>query len=296
MDKKTKNNLVIVDLGNKLVKVGHNISFENTLEIYNAKEQDVDTGECTLVYGNKLYIIGSKKVSPNAEYVKTEKEFIPQVLYAIATTTSYDTTSLMLVLPVDQFDNREVFTKTFKGKNFKFIVNGKSRTLKIENVYCTKESQSGFFSLSLEDRKGLTGILDWGSYTVNVFLASGGKEVQAFTINGFGVYDYYRKLAQHLSKKRKMTAKEVEIYLDILKQKYSKEVTEFTSNFINEFNNKLTSENNNISFHSITMTGGGTLVLLEELKKVLPNVKAHENPLFANNLGNKTIAELKKLI
>lgn len=93
-----------------------------------------------------------------------------------------------------------------------------------------------------------------------------------------------------------MTAKEVEIYLDILKQKYSKEVTEFTSNFIHEFNNKLTSENNNISFHNLTMTGGGTLVLLEELKKVLPNVKAHENPLFANNIGNKTIAELKKLI
>ena len=289
METKTKNNLVIVDLGNRLVKVGHNISFENTLETYDAKEQGVDTGECTLVYGNKLYIIGSKKVSPNAEYVKTEKEFIPQVLYAIATTTDYDTTSLMLTLPVDQFDNREVFTRTFKGKTFKFIVNDKSRTLKIENVYCTKESQAGFFSLSLEDRKGLTGILDWGSYTVNVFLASGGKEVQAFTINGFGVYDYYRK-------KRKMTAKEVEIYLEILKQKYSKEVTEFTSNFINEFNNKLTSENNNISFHSLTMTGGGTLVLLEELKEVLPNVKAHENPLFANNIGNKTIAELKKLI
>ena len=47
MEKKTKNNLVIVDLGNRLIKVGHNISFENTLEIYDAKEQDVDTGECT---------------------------------------------------------------------------------------------------------------------------------------------------------------------------------------------------------------------------------------------------------
>lgn len=295
-----KENYTIIDLGNKEIKViaphKPNLSFENRVCEFGIDEQ-VDTfNENTVIYDNKLYLVATKKATLDARYIKTEKNFIAPILYTCGGIGDVEKTNLMLCLPNDQIENKTVFEEQLANKTFKCEVNNKKKNIKIGKVLVVRESQAAFFSLPAEDRRGLSGTLDAGSYTINVFIAENGKEVSSFTIQNFGITDYFRGLAETLSKYRKLNDVEAERYLDILREEYAEEIQAYTSKFCKDLYNVLLGKFSNIEFHNLVMTGGNTYFIFDELSKYLPKLKKHTSPIFANAEGCKKILEIKKLI
>ena len=267
----------LVDLGNKEIKLNApgkpNLSFENRICEFDINE-DVDVfNENTVMYDDKLCLVGTKKASLDARYIKTDKNFKAPILYAIGGLTDNESSNLMLCLPNDQIKNKVVFEEQLANKTFKCEINGKKKNIKIGKVIVVRESQAAFFSLPSEDRKGLGGILDAGSYTINVFITENGKEICSFTIQGFGITDYYSGLAQELSKFKKLNEVEVERYFSDLKEMYKDTIDAYTQRFCKNLHNVLISKFANIEFHNIVMTGGNTFIIYDELVKYLPKLK-----------------------
>ncbi|WP_278549432.1 ParM/StbA family protein [Paraclostridium bifermentans] len=289
-----KRQLTMIDLGNSYIKTLKGMTIANKVLEFGADENIETLGENTVRLNDRLYFIGSQKAKLNFEYTKTNKTFIPQVLYTISALNKLNDTDLILLLPNDQIENKTIFEETLQNKTFKCEINGKKETIKIGKVITLRESQAAFFSLDREKQSGLSGILDLGSYTTNVFLTDNFKEISNFTVK-IGVADYWMGLSSELSKYKKMNEVEVERYFHKIKEEYKEVIDKFTLEFTNKLYDELARNYQNIIYHQLTAVGGGSKLYFDELSKKLDLYK-HESPIQANILGCEQIAKLKGLI
>lgn len=289
-----KRPLTIIDLGNSYIKTAKGMSIANKVLEFAADENIETLGENAVKLNDRLYFIGSQKAKLNFEYTKTNKTFIPQVLYTISALNKLNDTDLILLLPNDQVENKTVFEETLQNKTFKCEINGKKETIKIGKVITLRESQAAFFSLDREKQEGLSGIIDLGSYTTNVFLTDNFKEISAYTVK-IGTADYWQGLASELSKHKKFNEVEVERYFHKIKEEFKEVIDNFTLEFVDKLYNELVRNYQNINYHLLTATGGGALLYFDELSNKLDLYK-HESPIQANVLGCEQIARLKGLM
>lgn len=278
-------NILAVDLGNFNVKTSEEVIFQSR---FREVQKEFITGEC-LLFNNKLYEmeIGSFDNTFN----KAQKNYLPNLLYAIYKSVREEISSINLVLGVPASNGKlgVNFKNELEGKTFNYSFGNNERIVNIEKVATVAEGLSSFYTLSKEERKKDTVIIDIGGRTVNVCSFLNGKNIEKFTIPQ-GTIDIYNEVANNYNSNGNNAT--VEESIRLLRGGFLEAKTE-KNNFIIKMLNSIKLRINDIETYNIYLTGGGSLEIETELKEYIKNYKYLDDPIFSNVKGNKAIASIK---
>lgn len=278
-------NILAVDLGNFNVKTSEEVIFQSR---FRPVTDEFSNGEC-LLFNNKLYEmeIGSFDNTFN----KAQKNYLPNLLYAIYRSIEADISNINLVLGVPA-SNAKLSTKfknELEGKTFNFNYGASERVVNIEKVATVAEGLSSFYTLPKEERQKDVLLIDIGGRTVNICTFTQGKNIEKFTIPQ-GTIDIFNDVANNYNANGNNAT--VEEAIRLLNANILEATTE-KNNFIIKMLNSIKLKINDIETYNIWVTGGGSLELKEELKEYIKNYKYVDDPLFSNVKGNKAIAAIK---
>lgn len=274
---------VVVDLGNYNIKfLGENRGFFSAKYStkYNSNSEMFDRIE----FEGVITYIGIGEFE--REFNKVNKNYLPQLFYAISKATNESDINLCLLLPVGQMPNKSKFINRLKNNRFSFCVNGVIRTININNVCVLPEAYVSFYALQLEDNNEDCLIIDIGSRTIGVATFISGKVEKNFT-EKLGVLDLYS------------TIKEIEnangedyIEEDIERLINSKRVIvdskiyiEFLKDILNRIKVKV-----NIKNYKVYFVGGGALLLREYIKANTPATIV-DDAEYSNIIGAARLCE-----
>lgn len=218
-------------------------------------------------------------------FSKTERNYLPSLLFAITEATNESDINLCLLLPLVQMNNSSRFINRLKNSSFNFLVNGTPRTININKVVVLGE---GFISqYMLESNKEDILICDIGSRTINYVTIINGKTEYNYT-ERLGILDLYANIKDiENSKGEDFLEEDIErlikngrIVVD------SKVYLDFLKLILNRIQAKV-----NIRNYKVYFTGGGSLVLKEYIEANTP-ANILENAQFSNVLGAHKIAEI----
>lgn len=229
--------------------------------------------------------------SLSREFNKADREYIPQLLYAICKANKEDTieTSLALLLPIIQMENKSKLLDTLKDKTFDFRYNGQDRIVSIKNVLVLPEGYVSEFALSDKDRQGSICLLDMGSRTVNLCVLENGKIQKLNTIK-LGSFDFYSQIKNQENAKGNDYQEEdiPRLIQDGIIKVFQKQYNDFLDQLLNAVKPYV-----NIKTYNTIFTGGTSLLLKDSIEKLnLPKYKIMDNALNSNVLGAKAAAEM----
>lgn len=277
--------ILAVDLGNFNVKTSEEVIFQSR---FREVSEEFVNGECLLL-NNKLYEmeIGNFDNTFN----KAQKNYLPNLLYAIYKSVSEEISNINLVLGVPASNSKlgTNFKNELEGKTFNYMFGNNERIVNIEKVATVAEGLSSFYTLSKEERKKDVIIIDIGGRTVNVCSFSQSKNIEKFTVP-VGTIDIYSEVASNYNANGNNAT--VEEAIRLLRNGYLNATTE-KNNFIVKMLNSIKLRINDIETYNIWLTGGGSLEIETELKEYIKNYKYLDDPLFSNAKGNKAIASVK---
>lgn len=273
---------VTVDLGNYNIKyVGQNIGvFSSKISTqFNPNPEAFDR----IQIDNEITYIGIGEYE--RIFSKTERNYLPSLLFAITEATNESDINLCLLLPLVQMNNSSRFINRLKNTSFNFLLNGIPRTININKVVVLGE---GFISqYMLESNKEDILICDIGSRTINYVTIVNGKTEYNYT-ERLGILDLYANIKDiENSKGEDYVEEDIErlikngriivesrVYLDFLKL------------ILNRIQAKV-----NIRNYKVYFTGGGSLLLKDYIEINTP-AKVLENAQFSNVLGAHKVSEI----
>lgn len=270
---------ICIDLGNSSVKAiaeGKRENFSSKVSTkHNANKEYFEYVE----YNGKTTYIGTGELDRNFNKVEKE-EFIAQVLYATAKLidSNYIFINLGLLLPIAQLNLKDKFINTFKGNQFKAIINGKERVFNYKNVAVLPEGMTSYYTLEDTIDKDIV-IVDIGNFTLNISIFENGKLIANYT-EPLGVFDFYRTVMEvEQSKGNRYTEEEV---ARIIKNEILKVDKDLYLSFLKDILNKVKPKCNLATYKSY-FTGGGA-ILLKPYLGGLP-IEIIEDSLFSNVEG-----------
>ncbi|WP_244832983.1 ParM/StbA family protein [Clostridium sp. BJN0001] len=276
--------ITVLDLGNNNVKgmndKGNIINFRSNLS--KGYEAYPDGFNYVLLNGEYTFF---EKGFFSKEYIKTQKDYKAQLLYAMA--KLYDDidieTNLTLLLPISEMKHKSVYEEQLKNKQFKFTVKANKRkevNISIKDVFVVPEGYSSYFILSDKEKESNVLIIDIGGRTTNVVAMDYGK-AQTLDTYKIGILDFYEKLkVLNSDKMYKLEDIEKAIKREDIKVTY-KDLAAFMNDIINEISVSV-----NINQYTVRFTGGGSLVLKDVIQKDLPEQCVMlDDPLYTNVKG-----------
>jgi plasmid segregation protein ParM len=212
------------------------------------------------------------------EYNKADKNIIPQVLYAISKATKDNDINLCLLMPLNQLPQKQVIIDKFAGKSFKYVVNGQTRTTKVNKCVVLPEGQCSYYSLTNPSPYQL--VIDIGSKTINWCAYEDGKMYKNGT-EKLGTYDLYNSIMRiENAKGNDFIQEDIEPQIKRGRIIVADSVyKDFLKDILNRIKASI-----NIKNHDTTFTGGGT-VLLKDIISNIPSVEIHPSPVYSNVLG-----------
>lgn len=268
----------IIDLGNINVKfIGDNRG-KFSSKITN-DYQSYEEGFQRIEYNGIKTYIGIGELS--REFNKADRDYMAQLLYAIAKANTSDTTetNLTLLLPIIQMKNKSKLVEALKGKTFNFKFNGEDRNIKINDLLVLPEGYASYYSLEAEDRKGDVCILDLGSRTINICMLENAKIVKTNTVK-LGSFDFYSKIKSiENAKGEDFTEEDIQRLIGngIIKVE-PKQYVEFLGDVLNAVKPYV-----NLKTYNTIFTGGTSLMLKDYIDKLpLTKFKVHPNALTSN--------------
>lgn len=275
--------ILAIDLGNYNIKTSEGICFPSTFT------KDVSAnplGEEILEYNGETFIMG--KGEYDNTFNKSKKNYIPNLLYAIAKSSSKGDKEFNIVLgvPLDNLNITNNFKEDLENKEFEYVVNGTERKIKINKIATVGEGISSYYALNDADRAKDCLIIDIGGRTVNVCTFINKKLDKKFTVNK-GVINLYDSIkTKENSTGENYNTEEIE---RLMKKGLIEDTKADKQLFVEAILNAIKLNLNRDTF-DIFLTGGGSLVVHEELKEYMPNSTLLDNPIFTNVTGNKKIA------
>lgn len=278
-------NITVLDLGNNNVKGTNDkdtlINFRSNLS--KSYESYPDGFNYILLDGEYTYF---EKGIFSKEYIKTNKDYKAQLLYGIAKLYPNEDkveTNLTLLLPLSEMQHKSKYETDLTNKQFKFTVRAtmkKDMTVTIKNVFVVPE---GYASYSLVDDKTKSGnvlIIDIGGRTTNVVAMDYGKP-QILETYKIGILDFYLKL-KNLNIDKQYKLEDIEKAIDRKDIKVSqKDLANFMNDILNEISLAV-----NINHYKVLFTGGGSIVLKDIIKNILPEqCTLLDDPLYSNVKG-----------
>ena len=214
---------------------------------------------------------------------------MPLLLSAIAKSTASSDINLVIGTPINQRDTKEEFINKLKDKTFVFEYTnekGKVQTTLI-NIHKVEVILEGLGSVKyLPAAAGKRSILiDIGGWTTNVIYISGGKIIDAFTIDK-GILSFYKLIKDREEGTGELySLEEIE---DAIKQgyinNYSLEKITIFNTIVKEIQNR-----RNTKLVDIYFTGGGSTDFQEYIHQIGGTIL--QDNVFTNVKGNLKIAE-----
>lgn len=270
--------ITVVDLGNINVKYEGDNKGKFSSKITN-DYQAYEEGFQRVEYNGIKTYIGIGELS--REFNKAERDYMAQLLYALAKANTEDTkeTKLTLLLPIIQMKNKAKLVEALKGKTFEFKFNGEDRNIKINDLLVLPEGYATYYSLEDEDKKGDTCIIDLGSRTINICVLENGKIVTMNTVK-LGSFDFYSKIKSiENGKGEDFVEEDIQRLIDngIIKVE-PKQYEEFLNDILNVVKPYVS-----IKTYNTIFTGGTSLMLKDYIaKRKLGKFKIHANALTSN--------------
>lgn len=272
---------VIVDLGNYNVKCaceGKTFKFSSKIDnTFNANNELFDR----INYNGVTTKIGVGKL--DREFNKTDKNYMPSLLYAISQATESENINLCLLLPNNQMTQKAKFIEELKSKTFEFEVNGYQRKVTINEMTVLPESYTSYYMLNESAKNDYVAIIDIGSRTVNLttMAKSNLEKTNTFALGTFNFYSMIRKLED--SNGNNYTEEEIERLID-------RGVIKVQSSIYNDFFkmllNEIKAEISNLKAYEVYFCGGGSLLLEKYIKSLkLKNIHIVDNAEFSNVKG-----------
>jgi plasmid segregation protein ParM len=279
----------IVDLGNfniKYIGAGKAGMFSSK---YSTNYQPYPDGFQRVELDDRTTYIGTGELS--REFNKAEREYLPQLLYAICSGNKAELieTNLTLLLPILQMENKSKLIANLQNKDFNLKFNGKDRVIKINDMRVLPEGYISYFSLLEEDRQGDLCILDLGSRTINICVLENGK-IQKLNTVKLGSFDFYSKIKNiENAKGEDYTEEDIQrLITNGTVKVFKKQYTEFLNEILNTIKPYV-----NIKTYQTIFTGGTSLMLQEQINELkLSNFKMHSDPLNSNAIGAKIASEM----
>lgn len=272
---------VIVDIGNMEIKYKSDIQGKFSSKYTTRFEVNPDAYERIEIDGVQT-LIGVGEFE--REFNKVEKNILPQVLYAISKATKDNEINLCLLLPLNQLPQKEQLIEKFKGKSFRYIVNGQARTTKINKCVVLPESQSAYYSLDNPSPYQL--LVDIGSRTIGWCIYEDGKMVNSGT-EKLGIFDLYNTIMTiENAKGNDFRVEDIEGQIKRGRIEVEAKVyKEFLILILNRIKSSV-----NIKNYDCMFLGGGSIVL-ESIIRNIPNVEIHPNPVYANVIGCEVVCK-----
>lgn len=276
--------ILAIDLGNYNIKTSEGVIFPST---FTEGVPANPVGEEILAFNGTSYTM--TKGSFDNEFNKSKKDYLPNLLYAIAKSSTADDKVFDIVLgvPLDNLGITNNFKEELEGKEFEFILNtNNKRKIKINRVATVGEGISAYYTLSDEERKDDVMIIDIGGRTTNVATFINKKLEKKFTVTK-GMIDFYDDVKGRVnSTGENFNTEEME---RLIKKGIIKDVEKEETTLIKEIFNGIKFKAKKETY-TIYFTGGGSVELEESLREMEPNAKFVSNPIFSNVNGNKKIA------
>lgn len=284
--------LLGVDLGNWNVKTSEGDIFPSR---YTVIENILGATGDVLEYEGIKYYIKEGKLENNYDKANKETNII-LFLYSLAIQkNSYF--KVVVGLPVLAYKNsKETFRdKLMENKIYKLILNGKEKTIVIEDVIVFPEGAGAYFNIPNRAKNAV--IIDIGGGTTNIVSFKNGKLDKCTTI-AKGMIELYNRIRDYLNSKYtlKLELEDIESLLkeglkvDGQEVKWSF-IKSITDNFISDLMNEL--RNFEIRTSTVYLTGGGTKLLKAPLKNKIPGLVLVEDYLFANARGFRNVGVAK---
>lgn len=277
--------ILAVDLGNYNIKTSAGVIFESRYQEVEQEDFDNDL----LELDGKFYRMESGNFEN--EFNKAKKNFIPNLLYAIAKSTEDNEVNVDLVLgvPASNLGITEDFRKELAGKEFKFTLFSVNKEVKINKVATVAEGLSSFYVLTKEERQKDIVLLDIGGRTINVCTFTGGKCTTKFTTPG-GMIDLYSEIQEDYNKIGFNA--DVEEIIRLIKNG-TIDSSKAKARFVKDKLNKIRLKVPNFSTYKVYLAGGGSLELQDALRENLENINYVPDTICSNAKGNKLIAKAK---
>lgn len=282
--------LFTLDLGSFNIKTNLGGIYENRFILDN----DNDTfGAETIEYDGNTYFFGKGPFSK--EFIKSKKDYVTQILYAIGKDVIEDKRELNLIfmLPSNQYSTRDAIKEQLENKEFKFKINNTYKEIKINKVGALKEGQAAFYSLP-ERNKGLILVIDIGGRTTDVFAFINGTLVNEISLP-IGTMDYFKKISDRLNNeglKRKIEDIRILIENNIIDLNDFKDITD---SIYKRIIDELKIEIDNISDFKIKICGGGAEYFINSFLCNFETAEKIKNSITANVTGAYNVGKAKGL-
>lgn len=276
--------ILAVDLGNFNIKTSEDVIFPSRFVKGGGY---APIGEETIEY-NGIYYTMMKGEFEN-KFNKAEKNYMPNLLYAIAKSTTDKEIDLVLGVPLDNLAIKDKFKEDLKGKTFKFKLNDKQKEIKINRIAIIAEGMSSYYTLSKTDREKNVCIIDCGGRTTNVCTFIDGKVEKKFTINE-GMINLYDNIKTRFNLAGNNY--EIEDMERLIKNGVFGDISEDKKIFLDALMNKIEFKLK-LHTYNVWFTGGGSIELEDVIKATILKPNFVENALFSNALGNKKVAQQK---
>lgn len=275
--------ILAVDLGNYNVNTSEDVIFKAT---FTEGEPINSIGEEILTIGDKVYCM-DKETAFEYKFNKQQKNYLPNLLYAIHKSTDEEKVKLVLGVPADNLGISNDFKSDLEGRTFEFKINNIEKKVTFQNVGVVAEGVSSYFMLSAAQRKDKDiMIIDIGGRTVNVVTFRNNKNEFKKTLT-LGMIDFYNTVKERYnSKGNNINTEQVYSFITkgLIEVDHQDELR-----FVNSIFNEIESIVKDRRFYDIYLTGGGSLTLEDTLKEIEPRAKLMDNALFTNVNGNAKI-------
>lgn len=294
-DNKKKTNIIDleIDLGNYNIKSSTGVIFISTFEEGKSANP---VGENIITFNGKSYTMEKGKF--NNTYDKSDKNYLPNLFYAIIKSTDSDCEdfNLMLGYPLDNETVAEQFKNDLIGQEFKVQYQRGARTsdrvIRIHDVKCIGESLSSYYTLNANERGEDLVIFDIGGRTCNVSVFRNRKLFNKKTIP-MGTLDLFEDIVQRWNNENRDN-KTVEDAERLIKKGYITGCEVEYKKFLDELMNQAKKFIDRKTYANY-FTGGGSEMLRDLIENYLePAGTVMDNAIFSNVNGNKEIANAIK--
>lgn len=293
MSDQVKNLLSVIDLGNYNVKGinqdGKQVNFKSNIS--RNYETFPDGFNYVLLDGEYTYF---EKGVFSKEYIKTNKDYTAQLLYAIAKLhedLEVIETNLTLLLPISEMEHKQKYIDELKGKEFKYTVKAAKKMdkiVKINDVLVIPEGYASYFTLEDQMKTSSVLLIDIGGRTSNVVAMDNGKP-QVLNTYKIGVLNFYAKLKK-LNEDKEYNLEDIE---RLIKKGDIKVTQKQLAAFTNDIINEIKIDVNLTHYDNVVWTGGGSTVIESIIKDNLPkSCFINKEPLYSNIIGALDVSKI----
>ncbi|MGG7142499.1 ParM/StbA family protein [Clostridium nigeriense] len=280
-----------IDVGNYSLKSNSGLNVKALV----SKEENILGSGIVLEMDSSKFIIGEGNFE--TELNKSSKDnFLPLLYTGIALSSEEDFNSVVCGLPVNQYkDNHKSLEELINKNKIKNIrINGRKRTLVIDNFKVYPEGIGAYYNLNLSEDVIL---IDIGGRTTDIAYIADKKHQKSSTV-AVGTLNIYKSIADTINSKYSLdlSLKDIDRVIDRGTLKVDAETVNlsFITNILKTNFMKI-KEDLDFKFpartEKIVLVGGGAKLFIKAFMNRYSNCTIADDPIYSNAKGFKKVGE-----